>query len=292
MNEFLIVFRESLEAALIVGIVYTFLKQMSQTVDLRPIWHGLIASLAASVLFAFLIQWVRLQLDNSSFEKLFEAILMYLAAGFLIYMIVWMAKKVNIKAELEEKAQASMAKGNSYWGIFGLIFFAVSREGFETVLFLFGASSTNSFSYSGFIIGIALAILIGVLIFKQGRRLPIKKFFNITSILLIFFAAGMVAYGTHEFEEYLAKNQWIEEEQVARVWDVFHPSAELPAEANPSLYHFNEGKGKYYHILHDKGSVGVFFKGLFGYNSDPNWVEFILWLLTAGGTFWWWRKQG
>ena len=47
---------------------------------------------------------------------------------------------------------------------------------------------------------------------------------------------------------------------------------------NEIFYSYNESKGKYYHVLHDKGSVGVFLKGFFGYNSNPNWIEFILWL--------------
>ncbi|MFT5970638.1 MAG: high-affinity iron transporter [Flavobacteriales bacterium] len=291
MNEFLIVFRECLEASLIVGIVYTFLKKMGSSANMKPLWHGLIASILASIVFAIGIQLVRDQMHNSTFEKLFEGILMYLAAGFLIFMIVWMAKNVNIKSKLEAKAESSLEnKSSSYWGIFGLIFFAVSREGFETVLFLFGASSTDSFSYFGFFGGLVLAVGVGVLLFRQGKRLPIKQFFNITSFLLIFFAAGMVAYGTHEVEEYFVKNEIIQGDNITRVWDVFHPKAELAVDDNASLYNFNEGKGKYYHIMHDKGSVGVFFKGFFGYNSDPNIAEVLLWLLTVSGTFLYWRK--
>lgn len=287
MQEFIISFRETLEAALIVGIFYTFFTKLENKKAIRTMWRSVGAAILASILFAFGLNAIKNSLDNSAFEKLFEAILMYLAAGFLIYMIVWMRKNVNIKAEIERNAQSSIEKASNV-SIFFLVFFSIAREGFETVLFLLGADSMNSFSYIGFFAGILLAVLIGVLIFVQGKRVKLKPFFNFTSVLLIFFAAGMVAYGTHEMEEYLVKTEVLEESSIGRVWDIYHPSAEVPDQM--AWYSFNEGKGKYYHLLHDKGGIGVFIKGFFGYNSDPNFVELLLWILTFGGTFMLWRR--
>lgn len=287
MQEFIITFRETLEAALIVGIFYTFFSKLQAKRALKTLWQATAAAVIASIAFAYGLLAIKNQLENSAFEKLFEALLMYLAAGFLVYMVVWMRKNVNIKADLESRAQSSLETA-SMTSIFLLVFFSIVREGFETALFLITAGSVTEFSYLGFAVGILLAVGIGVLIFVQGRRVKLKPFFNVTSVLLIFFAAGMVAYGTHEMEEYLVKSEIISEDSIGRVWDVFHPSAEAPE--NDTWYTFNEGKGKYYHHLHDKGSIGSFLKGFFGYNSDPNYVELLLWLLTLGGAFYLWRK--
>lgn len=287
MQEFIITFRETLEAALIVGIFYTFFSKLKAPKASRTLWQAVAAAVVASFLFAWGLNALKAQFQDSAFEKLFEAVLMYLAAGFLIYMVVWMGKNVNVKSDLENKARASLDDA-SQWSIFLLVFFAIVREGFETVLFLIGGDSGADFSYLGFVGGIVLAIGIGVLIFVQGKRVKLKPFFNVTSVLLILFAAGMVAYGTHEMEEYLVKSGTLEEASISRVWDVNHPVAETPS--NPAWYSFNEGKGKYYHHLHDKGKVGVFLKGFFGWNSDPNWVELLLWLLTLGGAFYLWKR--
>lgn len=289
MQEFIISFRETLEAALIVGIFYTFFKKLNDTKAIKVLWQSVGAALLASILFAFGLIEIKEALQSSAFEKLFEALLMYLAAGFLIYMIVWMRKNVTIKSDLENSARSRLASA-SYTSVFLLIFFSIAREGFETVLFLISAGSINDFSYLGFFAGIIIAVAIGVLIFVQGRRIALKPFFNVTSILLIFFAAGMVAYGTHEMEEFLVKTEVIEEASITRVWDIYHPSADVPE--NTAMYTFNEGKGKYYHLFHDKGTVGSFFKGFFGYNSDPNPVEPLLWLLTVIGTYLLWKRAG
>jgi high-affinity iron transporter len=82
---------------------------------------------------------------------------------------------------------------------------------------------------------------------------------------LVFLSAGMIAYGTHEFEEYLVKSEQIEKNEIYRPWDILEPQTS------------NDGS-KIYHPLHDKGSIGVFLKGFFGYNSNPNVPEVFLWI--------------
>jgi high-affinity Fe2+/Pb2+ permease len=88
----------------------------------------------------------------------------------------------------------------------------------------------------------------------------------------------MVAYGTHEAEEYFVKSGKLEKQTINRVWDIYQPSQALNSNDKEIFYTYNTASEKYYHVLHDKGSVGVFLKGFFGYNSNPNWIEFILWL--------------
>ena len=124
-----------------------------------------------------------------------------------------------------------------------------------------------------------LAVFLIYLIFVTGKKIPIKTFFASTTLLLVFIAAGLIAYGTHEIEEYLVKSEFVEQKQISRVWNILNPIDEDASNCeNMSFYFFNKEKGKCYHILHDKGRVGEFLKGFFGYNSNPNYLEFFLWL--------------
>ena len=260
MNEFIITFRETLEAALIVGI-----------------------------------------------EKLVEASLMFITAGLLWYVIFWLSKKVSDREVLE--GQTSSAIKTAGLGVFFLVFFAILREGFETAIFLMGSFSIlGTFSYIGFFSGMILAILLGYLVVVQGRKVDLTYFFRVTTLLLVFFASGMVAYGTHEAEEFLVKGDHLDwvgledkeledgstikaKDQIKRVWNVHLPKKALEKNDNVIFYSFNlHGKEKYSHWLHDKGRVGVFLKGFFGYNSNPNWAELILWFFSLIFGLSLWRK--
>jgi len=279
MNEFIITFRECLEASLIVGIIYTVLHKNDLTAEKRVLWYGVIASLAASVIVGLLLTSINQSVGNTSYEKAFEAVFMYITAGILFYVIFWLAKHVSDREEIENSVKNAIA--GSGFALFLLVFFSILREGFETALFLIASvTNTGGFSYLGFFLGMILAVLLGYLVVIQGKKVNLRSFFKATTLLLVFFAAGMVAYGTHEAESYLVKSGKIDENNITRVWDINQPKVSLENNENKLFYSFNESKNKYYHILHDKGAVGVFLKGFFGYNSNPNWVELILWILS------------
>jgi high-affinity iron transporter len=256
--------------------------------------------------------------------------MMYIAAGFLIWMIVWMARRKNISQDLKNQTQVALE--TSAWAVAGVAFVAVMREGFETAIFLFASGKlTGGLSWFSALLGILVSIGIGLLLFRHGKKLPIKTFFNATSVFLIFVAAGMMAYGTHEMEEFIVEGheeehqqevsagkpvaavaesqssqslhagtsqqlqasinpaRWESEDQVARPFQLFEELSEQPEGVN-WVYSKTEG-GDYVHILHEKGSIGQYLKAFFGYNSNPNWLEFTLWLLTvAGGFFYWYRS--
>ena len=295
MNQFIIAFRECLEAALIVGIVYTFLSKSNLTQQINRMWYAVAAAVIASVGVAFLLEYVNTSIQNESFAKLAESIFMYVTAGFLLYVVFWLSKSMASKDAVERLASEA-AESSSKWSIFILVFFAILREGFETVMFLFGSSLQSGFSYLGFFSGIILACLIGYFIVVQGRRINLRPFFSVTSLFLVLFAAGMVAYGTHEMEEFVVKGGHLEffgmesKNEITRPWNVLVPIAELEAGASELFYNFNQSKGKYVHILHDKGSIGSFLKGFFGYNSNPNWIELFVWLFTLGFGLSIWRR--
>ena len=261
MNEFIITFRETIEAALIVGIIYTVISKQGLKKEVLQLW----------------------------------------------YVIFWLAKKVSDREVLED--QTSSALKTAGWGLFFLVFFAILREGFETAIFLMGSFSIlGSFSYIGFFSGMILAIFLGYLVVVQGRRVDLTSFFRVTTLLLVFFASGMVAYGTHEAEEFLVKGDHLDwvglkdkhledgktlkaKDQIVRVWNVHTPKQTLDENDKEVFYSYNlHGKDQYSHWLHDKGRVGVFLKGFFGYNSNPNWVELILWFLSLFFGLSLWRK--
>ncbi len=270
MAEFIIVFREVLEASLVVGIIYLLLIKTNQTDQLPKLWLAVAASILASIMVGYSVIQAKNALGNDSIRALFEGVFLYITALLIWYVIFWLSKHVSDRKILED--QATQALALSSWGIFLVVFFAILREGFETAVFLISSFSiTGSFSYVGFVIGALMAIAIGYLIVQQGRKVNLKYIFKYTTLLLVFLSAGMVAYGTHELEEYLVKSDQIKKEEIYRPWDILQP--------------INDGD---YHPMHDKGIIGVFLKGFFGYNSNPNVIELVLWIaaLMFGMNMW------
>lgn len=322
MNEFIITFRESLEAALIVGIIYVFISKNGSQAHKNMVWLSVALSLLASAILGITIYKSLESVGDSAIKELLEGIFMYITAGLLFYVIFWMSKNLASKNALEKETTSVLSEGKK-WGIFFLVFFAILREGFETALFLVASTGIdNDFSYIGFFAGIILAVLIGYLIVVRGKKLQLRLFFKYTSLLLVFFAAGMIAYGTHELHEFMEKREHAanhsnasaaeEEDDCAELREhIEHDGGEgaaLQEEEEEEEYVFNlfpmkdgnTNPGKMYvldkecnvyvHILNSKGAVGSFFKGLFGYNSSPIMIELILWIISLIFGCMLWRK--
>jgi high-affinity iron transporter len=282
MSEFIIVFREVLEASLVVGIIYLLLEKSNLKDHFKKLWLGVGAAIAASIAVGYLVILAKNSLGNNSTQALFEGIFLYLTAFLIWYVIFWLSKNVSDKKELESSTLNAIKI--SSWGVFFVVFFAILREGFETAIFLISSLSiTGTFSYLGFFLGAILAILIGYLIVIQGRKVDIRNIFKYSTLLLVFLASGMIAYGTHEVEEYIVKSEIIEDfnsDDIYRPWDILQPKDSLSESDVAFMYTYDGSKEKYVHLFHDKGSVGVFLKGFFGYNSNPNLPELVLWLLS------------
>ena len=282
MSEFIIVFREVLEASLVVGIIYLLLEKSNLKDHFKKLWLGVGAAIAASIAVGYLVILAKNSLGNNSTQALFEGIFLYLTAVLIWYVIFWLSKNVSDKKELESSTLNAITI--SSWGVFFVVFFAILREGFETAIFLISSLSiTGTFSYIGFFLGAILAILIGYLIVIQGRKVDIRNIFKYSTLLLVFLASGMIAYATHEVEEYIVKSEIIEDfnsDDIYRPWDILQPKDSLSESDTTFMYTYDGSKGKYVHLFHDKGSVGVFLKGFFGYNSNPNLPELVLWLLS------------
>ena len=192
MAEFIIVFREVLEASLVVGIIYLLIEKTNQTAHFTKLWYGVFASILASIAVGFMVIQAKNALGNNSTQALFEAIFLYLTAFWIWYVIFWLSKNVSYKKVLE--GQALNAMEISSWGIFFVVFFAILREGFETAVFLISRFSiTGTFSSTGFILGAALAIVVGYLTVAQGRQVDLRRGVTYKPPLTVFLFAGRSA---------------------------------------------------------------------------------------------------
>src|SRR5215831_17386369 len=194
--------REGVEAALIVAIVLSYLKKVGRADLARSVYAGLAAAVAASVVGAVLFR--RFEID----EDRFEGWLMLAGAIFVVTMVVWMWRTArHLKGRIESRMDA-LASGSSSgfsFGLFAFVFLMIGREGIETVLFL-GAVQLNTTAMMNFIGGVAglgLAVAFGVLFVKGSIRINLRKFFSITSIILIVVAAQLFISGLHELSESL-----------------------------------------------------------------------------------------
>ena len=218
LSALIISLREGLEAALIVGIVLSCLRQFDNKVSVRYVWIGVSGAVAASFALAIGIQSVGAELEGKS-EAIFEGITMILAAGMLIWMIFWMRSHAKtLKSEIARNL-SSASIGHHFWGIAGVTFLAVFREGVETALFLSAASFTSNAlaTWTGAAIGLGLAALGGYLIFTSALRFNLRVFFNITSIILLVFAGIMLVSGIHELEEAGIVNALLSNEMLEQV---------------------------------------------------------------------------
>ena len=242
---FVITLREGLEAALIVGIVLAFLARTGDSERYWQVFAGVGAAMIASILFAFGFQWLAGGFAGPS-ARIFEGVTTLIAAGLLISMIVWMERKgPTLQEELEQKTAATMT---ATLGIFFIVFVAVLREGVETVIFLAALPCSDITIIIGAFLGFIVAFGIAFVYFSQSKRFSLRTFFQMTSILLIFFAAGMIAYGVHELQEAGMIPILIE-----HVWDINF-------------------------FLPENGPLGLVLKGLVGYNGNPSLIEVIAYI--------------
>jgi high-affinity iron transporter len=199
ISALLLTLREGTEMALIVGIVLAYLSQVRATAARRWAWAGVGAAVAVSLLFLGTLIGLDKEFEGKT-EQIFEGTTMLLATGFLTWMILWMARNSRaLKGELQRGIAAALDRGGAAWGIFLLVFFAVVREGVELALLLFAAPGEGKLL--GSLIGLAGAIGIGVLIYAFGRRIDLRTFFRVTTVLLVLFAAGLFSHAAHELVE-------------------------------------------------------------------------------------------
>lgn len=253
LETFLIIFREVLEASLIIGIVAALLKHEKKNYN-KTIATATVTAILASTLLAVLFSKYTQGFTGTT-EALFEGVAMLVGAILITTMIIWMGS-LDHKKHLKKQVQKQLEKKYATLGIFLLVFFSIIREGIETIIFLHAIQYTSGISLIAGLLGLIAAVGLSYAFFKTS--LSLKHFFSITTLLLIFFAAGLIGHGIHELEE------------THMISGIIYPIYDI----NPEVK--EEGV---YPPLHEKGSIGAFFKGLFGYNGNPSLLETIAYLL-------------
>lgn len=254
---FVVMFRETLEAGLIVGIILTMLSRLHAMRYARMVWAGVGAAVIASLAAGWLLSLATGATQGRMAEVL-EGVISLAACGVLTYMVFWMDRQgKQLRPHLETEVESAVAR-QALPAMIGLPFLAVFREGAESVLFLKAVAlqSGGSVSLWGALSGMGLAGAVTAAIFVGGRRIPLKPLFRGTGALLLLVGAGLLAYGIHELQE----AGWLPT-LVDHVWNINH-------------------------IINEKEGVGSFLKTLFGYNGNPSLLEVLAYLAYLGVVSW------
>ena len=204
LSALLVALREGVEAALVVGIVLVYLNRSGRRALKNYVWGGVAAACAASFVAALLLQRWAISEDG------FEGLLMLVASALVITMIIWMNRVArSLRKHIEERVEAYAQKTTlaAGLGIGAFVFLMVVREGAELVLILRAVelSSSGVQIWIGTLLGIAIAIAVGVFFFEGTLRIPLHRFFAATSIILMVVAFQLALTGVHE----LSEAQWI-----------------------------------------------------------------------------------
>jgi high-affinity iron transporter len=190
--------REGVEAALIVGITLVYLVRIGRPDLRRTVYAALVAALLGSIAGGVVLSYLPINEDKV------EGWVMLVAAVFVITMVIFMMRTARkLKGEIETRVGTLAADGGSKWGLFAFIFLMVFREGVETVVILSGVSldTTELMSFLGTLMGVALAVVFGVMFVKGSVRVDLRKFFRVTTVILFFVAAQLIISGLHELSE-------------------------------------------------------------------------------------------
>ena len=201
---FVIGLREGIEAALIVGIIAAFLRQEAGGREaMRRVWLGVGTAIGICVVVGIALHVLGQELPHREQEGLASVISM-LAVGAVTFMIVWMKRHArSIAGDLRASASTALAAGTTA-ALVGMAFFAIIREGLETVVFLlaaFESASEPASAGSGALLGVLVATAIGVAIYRGGVKLNLTRFFRVTGAVLVFVAAGLVVSALHTAHE-------------------------------------------------------------------------------------------
>jgi high-affinity iron transporter len=191
----IIVFREVLEAAIIIGIVAA----ATRDVPGRSLWliAGLLAGLAGSGIVAASTDVIA-SFASGVGQELFNAIVLGIAVLMLAWHNIWMSSHGAELASRARNVGANIREGRSECSILLLVVgLAVLREGSETVLFLYGISSSDGGSANamlfGGLIGVLAGVAVGYALYAGLLRIPMRWFFAATGTLVLLLAAGMAS---------------------------------------------------------------------------------------------------
>ena len=278
---FFVTLREGFEAALVVGIVMACLKKAEQTQLYRWVYLGILGGIFASIAVGFLLAGVVSGVETAGgiyapvVKELLEGIFGVVAIAMLSWMLLWMTKQAkSLKGEIEGSITSALGNNNSGKAVFLLIFIAVVREGFETVLFILAKFQQEwTLPAVGAIAGLTLAAIMGIALFSLGVRINIRLFFQVMGIFLLLIVGGLVMGALKHFDAALDLMSQLSTTNLCfsndscilgdRLWD---------------------GSG----FLPDKEFPGIVLKALFGYRQTlylGQIVAYLSFLFTVGAAY-------
>ncbi len=282
----LVTWREGFEATLVVGLVLACLYKANQSYLNSWVYGGVAAGLGGSVLFGSGLTWGIEGITQAypqyeeMIEPLLEGILGTIAIAMLSWMLLWMTQQSrSLKAEIETSLHTALTQNRQAGiAVFTLVSIAVLREGFETVVFLLSYFQEGIAPWLGGILGLALAILFGILIFQGGIKINIRLFFQIMGMILLLIIAGLVLSALAHFDS--AYTQWV----------AFHSLTSSGCFSTASSCLLGPLVWDGSQILPDHGFPGLLLKALFGYREHLYLVQiaaYLLFLTLVGSLYFW-----
>lgn len=193
--------REGLETGIVVMILVAFLVKADRRDALKWLWAGVSAAIAMVIAIFVIIHFGTSTVSTLTAE-LIAGIASLVAVAIVTFMVLWMSKaSAHISADLKDEMSTALISGGA--AVMGLAFLAVGREGFETALLMVGYAESVSGSLwplVGLLLGVVVAILLTVLLYRGAVRLNFHRFFLYTGIFLIFVAAGIFSYGVRALQ--------------------------------------------------------------------------------------------
>ena len=246
---FLIGLREGLEASLVVGILVAYLVKTGRRDLLAKVWSGVGLAVTVSLAAGAALTFGPRGLSFEAQEAI-GGVLSIVAVGFVTWMIFWMARTSrSLKGALEGRMDTAIVAGGGSLVVLAAL--AVGREGLETALFLWAAAKATGDSSRPLIggaLGLAGAVVLGILIYRGAVRMDLGKFFRWTGGLLVFVAAGVLAYGIHDLQE------------AGILPGVNSVAFDVSSTIPPSSWY------------------GTLLKGTFNFSPSTSWLQLIAWV--------------
>jgi high-affinity iron transporter len=195
--------REGVEASMIIAILLAYLNRIGRREHFRDVFVGVGAALLLATAGGIAAYLTIRSYDGSRVQTIFETVTYLVAASVLTYMTFWMRKHArSLSKELRARADAAL-DGRARWGLGLLAFQAVGREGLETVVFTLAIvfSTSTAGALSGAVIGLAGSLGIAFVIYRLGHKLNLARFFTVIGVLLMVFAAGLLANAVENLQQ-------------------------------------------------------------------------------------------
>lgn len=254
---FLITLREGLEISLVLAILLGYLVKTGRTDRIGAMWTGAGLAAALCLVAGIAVHAVTDSLEGKA-EQAVEGVMALAACAVLTWMILWM--RANART-LGGTLRGRLDAATSLTAVGVVAFVAVAREGFETALFLLSAETAGATAAEvvvGGLLGLAISAVIGVLVYRWGSRIDLRRFFTVTGVLLILFAAGLAGKAVHEFRELLGLEGGL----------LFTP-----------LWEITSGRFA-------EGTLYDFLKGLFGWSATPERIRVVTYAAYAAVVTW------